>query len=120
MRKTYTCIICPNGCEIAAEYEGTRLLGCSGNLCKRGEEYVKQELLDPRRTIASSVLVQGGDLPLVSVRLTKPVPRDRIFDVMEQIRALRLSAPVAVGQVLIADILGLGSDLIATRNISAV
>ncbi len=120
MRKTYTCIICPNGCEIAVEYEGTRLLSCSGNLCKRGEEYVRQELLDPRRTISSSVIVQGGDLPLVSVRLTKPVPRDRILDVMEQIRALQLSAPIAAGQVLICDILGLGSDLIATRNISAV
>lgn len=120
MRKTYTCIICPNGCEIAVEYEGTQLLDCSGNLCKRGEEYVKQELLDPRRTISSSVLVQEGDLPLVSVRLTKPVPRDRIFDVMEQIRGLQLTAPVTAGQVLITDILGLGSDLIATRNISAV
>lgn len=120
MYKTYTCIVCPNGCEIDVEYEDGQLLACSGNLCKRGEEYVSQEIRDPRRTIASCVLVQGGELPLVSVRLTKPVPRDRIFDVMALIHTLKLQAPVAAGTVIVSDVLGLGSDLIATRNVRAV
>ena len=120
MHKTFTCIICPNGCEVTVEYDGTELISCSGNLCKRGEEYVRQELRDPRRTISSSVAVTGGDLPMVSVRLTKPIPRDRIFDVMKVIREMRLAAPVRSGDVLISDILGLGSDLIATRNVAAV
>ena len=120
MLKTYTCIICPNGCEVTAEYEGTKLLSCSGNLCPRGEEYVRQELQDPRRTISSSVTVQGGELPLVSVRLTKPVPRDRIFYIMHEISQIKLTAPVAAGQVLRANILGLESDLIATRNVAAI
>ena len=120
MHKTFTCIICPNGCEVTAEFEGTKLISCSGNLCPKGEDYVRQELQDPRRTISSSVAVQGGELPLVSVRLTKPVPRDRIFDVMAEIRKITLTAPVSTGQVLVSDILGLGSDLIATRTVSAV
>ena len=119
MHKTYTCIVCPNGCEIDVSYEGEELLSCTGNLCKRGEEYVRQELRDPRRTIASSVLVDGGELPVVSVRLTSPIPRDRIFDVMNLIHGIRLSAPVSAGQVVVPDILGLGSDLIATRNVPA-
>ena len=119
LTKIYTCILCPNGCEIRVEYEGKELLSCSGNLCKNGEKYVRQELSDPRRTIASSVLVDGGELPLVSVRLTAPIPRDRIFDVMERIRALRVQAPVAAGTVLEENILGLGSDLIATRTVNA-
>ena len=120
MHKTYTCIVCPNGCEIDVEYEGRELCTCSGNLCKRGEEYVRQEIRDPRRTIASCVRVEGGELPLVSVRLTRPVSRDRIFDVMDLIHTLKLQAPVTAGTVVVPDILGLGSDLIATRNIRAV
>lgn len=120
MHKTYTCIVCPNGCEIDAEYEGGQLLSCSGNLCKRGQEYVAQELRDPRRTIASCVLVQGGELPLVSVRLTKPVPRDRIFDVMALIHTLKLQAPVCAGEVLVPNVLGLDSDIIATRTVRAI
>ena len=120
MHKTYTCIVCPNGCEIDVEYEGTQMLACSGNLCRRGEAYVRQELQDPRRTIASSVRVDGGELPLVSVRLTKPVPRDRIFDVMALIHTMKLQAPVTAGAVLVPDVLGLGSDLIATRTVRSI
>lgn len=120
MHKTYTCIVCPSGCEIDVEYENGQLLTCSGNLCKRGEEYVQQELQDPRRTIASCVLVQGGELPQVSVRLTKPIPRDRIFDVMALIHSMKLQAPVTAGDVIVSHILGLDSDLIATRTVRAV
>ena len=117
MTKTYTCILCPNGCEITVEHEGKDFKSCTGNLCPNGEKYVKQELTDPRRTIASSVLVEGGELPLVSVRLTAPIPRDRIFDVMEVIRTLRVKAPVEIGTVLVPNILGLNSDLIATQTV---
>jgi len=120
MHKTYTCIVCPNGCEIDVEYENGRLLSCGGNLCRRGAEYVAQELQDPRRTIASCVLVEGGELPQVSERLTKPVPRDRIFDVMALIHTLKLQAPVTAGTVVVPDVLGLGSDLIATRTVRAL
>jgi len=120
MHRTYTCIVCPNGCEIDVEYEAGRLLSCSGNLCERGEEYVDQEIRDPRRTIASCVLVQGGELPLVSVRLTKPVPKERICDVMALIHTLKLQAPVSAGTVVVSDVLGLGSDLITTKSIRAV
>ena len=50
MKRTFTCIVCPNGCEIEAEYEGTQVLSVTGNLCPKGKSYVTQELVDPRRT----------------------------------------------------------------------
>lgn len=119
MKRTYTCIVCPRGCEIETEYEGKNVFSVTGNGCKRGEEYVKQELTDPRRTIASSVLVKGGVLPLASVRLNRAVPKDRIFDVMFEIKNITLEAPVYSGTVLIPDILGLGADVIATKDVAA-
>ena len=117
MKRTFTCIVCPNGCEIEAEYEGTQVLSVTGNLCPKGKSYVTQELVDPRRTIATSVRVLNGTLPLASVRLTSPVPKDRIFDVMTEINRQTISAPVSIGDVVIRDILGLGSDVIVTKNI---
>jgi CxxC motif-containing protein len=36
---------------------------------------------------------------------------------MEEIRRLRLDAPVRIGQVAIPNVLGLGSDVIVTKNI---
>lgn len=117
MKRTFTCIVCPNGCEMEAEYEGTTVLSVSGNLCPKGKAYATQELVDPQRTIATSVRVLGGELPLVSVRLTRAIPKDRIFDVMREINRQELFAPVGIGDVVIHDVLGLGSDVIATKNI---
>ena len=75
MKKEFTCIVCPNGCTISAKYgENLENIRLEGAMCKRGEAYVRQELTDPRRTIASSVLVTGGESDLVSVRLTAPIP----------------------------------------------
>lgn len=118
MKKIFTCIICPNGCEITAEVEGQELVSCFGSLCKRGEKYVKQELYDPRRNVATSVLVENGDALLVSVRLTNAVPKAKIFDVMNEIKKVHLIAPVIIGQVIIRNILDLNSDVIATRKVA--
>ena len=117
MKRTFTCIICPNGCEVEAEYEGTDVLSVAGNLCPKGRAYVTQELADPRRTIATSVCVRGGALPLASVRLTRPIPRDRIFDAMAEINRHVLDAPVRIGDVVIENVLGLGSDVVITKNV---
>ncbi|MBP2636597.1 MAG: molybdopterin oxidoreductase [Firmicutes bacterium] len=119
MRKEYTCIICPNGCGMEAEIEGVRVIDIAGAGCPKGQEYVEQELTDPQRNIATSVLVENGILPLVSVRLTKPVPKARIFDVIQAVKQIKVVAPVKIEQVVIENILGLGSDVIATKNVSA-
>ncbi|MDR0841197.1 MAG: DUF1667 domain-containing protein [Christensenellaceae bacterium] len=118
MLKLYTCILCPNGCEIRAEVgEDGQPAAIAGHRCPRGEAYVRQEICAPLRNIASSVLVEGGELPLCSVRLTSPIPKARIFDMMRLIHAARVPAPVELGQVLIPNALGLGCDVIATRNV---
>jgi Uncharacterized protein with conserved CXXC pairs len=117
MNKVFTCIVCPNGCDIEAEMHGMDIAAVEGALCPRGREYVEQEVRDPRRTIASSVLVEGGETPLVSVRLSAAIPKARIFEVMEKIRGLRVAAPVALGDVLLPDVLGLGCDIVATGNV---
>ena len=93
------------------------LLSVCGNRCPKGASYAEQEIKNPMRNIASSVLVKGGDLPLCSVRLSAPIPREKIPEVMEEIRRITVSAPVSIGDVLAPNVLGLGSDVIATRNI---
>lgn len=120
MTRVFTCILCPNGCEITAKQEDGKPLSCAGNLCPKGAEYVAQELTNPMRTISSSVLVLNGELPLASVRLTKPIPRERIFDLMEEIRNIRLHAPVKAGTVLLRNPLGLETELIITRDVAKI
>ncbi len=117
MLKSFTCIRCPNGCEVTVDLETKET---KGNLCPRGREYALEELVEPKRTISSSVLVVGGVLPLVSVRLTNPIPKDHIFQAMEEIRKLQVHAPVKAGTVLISRLLGFESDVVATKNVGKV
>ena len=120
MKRTFTCIICPNGCEITAEYEGTEVHSVEGAACPKGKDYVCQELTDPRRNIATSVLVEGGELPLVSVRLDRPIPKKDIFAVMDAVNRLRIKAPTVIGQVVLPDVCGLGANVIVTKNVAAL
>ncbi len=123
MVREYTCIMCPLGCGLRTETRqgerGEEIL-VTGNTCPKGKEYAVQELTDPQRNIATSVLVSGGELPLASVRLTHAIPKDRIFDVMGEIRKRKLTAPVKAKEIVIENVLGLGSDVIATKDIGKI
>lgn len=117
--RVYTCILCPNGCDIACAENGGGI-ELAGALCGKGEAYVRQERSDPRRTLSTLVRVEGGERPLVGARITRAIPRDRIGDVMGVARAIRRRAPVARGETLCRDVLGLGCDLIAIDAVAAV
>ena len=118
MIRDFTCIMCPRGCEITGELEEGKEPVVTGNACPKGADYVRQELIDPMRNIASSVRITGAEEPVVSVRLNYPIPKSRIFDVMEEIRNAEVTAPVWIGDVVIKDVLGLGSDVIITKYVA--
>lgn len=115
MRKI-TCIQCPNGCQMIAELKNGYLVSLTGNQCSRGEEYARQELEDPRRTITSTVSAIGLSVNRVPVKTSKPVPKAKITDVIKFIRQLTLNKPVECGEIISKKILGLDIDLVATRT----
>jgi len=129
MNRLFTCVICPVGCEIEVTTgerfgypdkkpdEEPVILEINGANCERGKAYVENELKNPQRTVTSSVRVSGGNMPIVSVRLSAPVPRDRMMDVIEELRHISLEAPAKIGQVVVKNILGTGSDVIVTKQV---
>ena len=120
MKKELTCVVCPNGCQFEAEIteeKEVRIRDVDGSVCEKGEKWAEQELINPVRTIASSIAVEGGDLPLVSVRTDAAIPLGSIFDVMGQIKAARVKAPVHVGDILIREPAGTSCNIVATRNV---
>ena len=44
MKKQFTCIVCPNGCEIEAEVENGQVISVTGHTCPRGEQSKKSPL----------------------------------------------------------------------------
>lgn len=107
--KTITCIMCPNGCEITYDL--------NGGMCAKGPEYVKNEILNPRRTLTTSVRVRGGMLPLVSVKTTGSIPKERLQEAMRLISELAVEAPVESGQIIREGFLEEGIHLVATKAV---
>jgi CxxC motif-containing protein len=110
------CITCPKGCTLTVNHSGATVLKVEGGGCKRGADYAAAELTDPRRMVASTVRVSGGAHPLLPVYTCKPFPKPRIPNLLAALRQLELHAPVSMGQVVLADALGTGIDVIASRN----
>lgn len=111
-----TCIRCPMGCQLTVTIDGENV-SVTGNTCPRGEEYGRNEVVNPVRTVTSSIRVDGGNLRLVSVKTKGDIPKGKIFDVMEEIRSIRAQAPVRTGEVLISDVAGTGIDVVATKTV---
>ena len=112
--KELICIVCPNGCRLKVDEENGYAV--TGNRCARGAEYGRVELLRPTRVVTSTVRCTGGTHPRCPVKTDRPIPKERIFDVMEALEGVSLAAPVSVGQVVIENVCGTGANIVATRG----
>ncbi|MEM2026922.1 MAG: DUF1667 domain-containing protein [Candidatus Bathyarchaeia archaeon] len=113
-----TCIICPLGCALKVLLKNGEVVSVEGNRCQRGVMYAKDEV-KPKRTLITVVKVYGGALPVVSVKISKPIPKDLIPEAMKAVSKVSVRAPVKIGDVIIKNLLGLGVDVIATRDVEA-
>ena len=112
--KNLICIVCPKGCHLQVDEDNGYAV--TGNSCPRGAEYGKTELLHPTRVLTSTVRVDGGLHRRLPVKTTAPIPKELLFQAMEALNGVTLTAPVTVGQVVIANLLGPGVDVVATRE----
>lgn len=117
MKKTIICTVCPNGCEVVAEYTSRDDVKLSGNRCRRGIEYCINECFDPKRTFTSSVAINGATRRRMPVRTTAPISKALLFACAEELKKIALEAPVVCGQTVAANILGTGVDLVACMTL---
>ena len=113
--KEVVCTVCPRGCRLKVDEENG--FAVTGNHCPRGEAYGKAELQNPVRTLTSTVTITGAAYPRLPVKTSRPIPKARLREAMAVVNALTVSSPVRTGDVLIADLLGTGADLIAARDL---
>jgi CxxC motif-containing protein len=116
MTKDLICIVCPNGCKLVVSRDGDTV-GVVGNKCAKGEQFAITELTNPARTISSTVKTTFAQAPVLPVKVSAPIPKSRIFNVMDEINKVTLSNPVRCGDVVISNVLGLGVDIIATSSL---
>lgn len=114
--KQLVCIGCPRGCRLTIdEKDGEYIV--TGNTCPRGKEFAISEMTAPKRTICSTVKTSFSDVPVLPVRVSDDIPREKIFDVMREINAVTLKERIGRGDAVIKNVLGLGVDVIATSDL---
>ena len=108
-----TCIICPNSCRLEVDGDNN----VTGNLCQRGEDYGREETLNPVRMLTSTVRVSGAALRRCPVRTQTPIPKRLIPGAMRLLNDLDLEAPVEEGFIVLDNICGTGIPFITTRSL---
>lgn len=116
--KVIRCIVCPTGCQIQAISKGSDIV-FEGYTCKRGLEYAQQEYFEPKRILTTTIRVENGFLPLIPVRTDKPILKVKLNEVLNEIAKTQVNAPIQMGDILIENVLGLESNVIASRNLNA-
>jgi len=101
---------------LSVDIENCRVVKVVGNKCPKGEKYAVTEVESPVRILTSSVLAEGLAMKMIPVRTDKPIPKHKLIEAMAEIKKIRIRKEVAIGETIMNNFLGLGVDLIATRN----
>jgi CxxC motif-containing protein len=115
--KNLTCIECPKGCSLSVDVENGKIKNVGGAKCPKGIGYAISEVENPVRIFTSTVLAEGLELKLVPVRTEKPIPRQCLLKASEEVRKLRISRALKVGDTVAENFLGLGVNLVSTREV---
>lgn len=110
------CIVCPKGCRLHIDEENGYKI--TGNGCEKGITYGMKELTDPTRVVTSTVRIEGAEIPRMPVKTNGDIPKGMIAEAMNLLDGITLQAPVAVGTVVVNNILGTGVDFVATRTLA--
>ena len=105
---------------MTVQSRGEEIISITGNDCPKGIKYTEEELINPLRILPTTIKVIGGELPLVSVKTEKAIPKRLLLKAMTEIAEIEVKAPVKIGQVIKDDLMGTGVSLVATRNIKRV
>ena len=110
------CINCPRGCKLDVENKNGEII-VSGNLCPRGKQYAINEMTNPLRTITTTVAINSIKYNRLPVITSNPVPKDKMMDVINNLKNICVKVPIKMGDVIVENIIGLGSNIIASKSI---
>lgn len=103
------CIVCPFGCRMKVKKIGNKVV-VAGNKCPRGEKYAIEEATMPTRTVTTSIKTANG---VASVKTDKPVPKDKIKEVLSVIEKTYVKSP-HYGEIVIHNVAGTEANVVVT------
>ena len=118
---TYLCIGCPLGCRLELDEDAAgEIVEIRGASCRKGDRYATQEHTDPRRVLTSTVAIAGALWPRLPVKTAEAIPRNQVLAAAEALESVAVSAPIRLGDVVHADLIGTGIAVVATRDMDVV
>lgn len=111
------CICCPIGCSLTVLMKGNTVEKVTGNTCKRGDVYARNEVTNPMRIVTSTIKVIGGRGDVVSVKTKEDIPKGKIFECVRALKGVEVNAPVHIGDIIITNVANTGVDIVATKNV---
>jgi len=117
--KEMICILCPLGCKMRVKEKPDQPgeLSVRGQQCRLGVDYAYDEYSNPTRTVTSTVVIHKAPLPRLPVKTSKPIPKELVFPAIDEITRAEVEGSIEIGTVIIKNLLGTDSDVIATRSL---
>ena len=122
--RNLTCIVCPLGCTLAVEEgslqsSGNAALVITGNRCRRGIDYAKEEISAPKRIVTATCGVCGENpsIKRIPVKTSAPCPKEKIPELLRDIYSTKIKLPVSRADVIIAGWKGTEINISATRTV---
>lgn len=113
--KELVCITCPNSCHMTVELKNGEWV-VSGNRCVRGQKFAEDEMTCPKRTFSTTVKTIWEAVPVLPVRVSEEIPKEKIVEVMKLLNHMTVRHCIGRGEVLVERVLGLDADVIVTSN----
>lgn len=120
MNRIIVCVECPQGCLLCASRSASGALSVTGGKCSRGADYARREIENPVRVFTSCVLCDKMELKMLPVRTAGPIAKAKMFEAMEAVKKIRVTAPLEAGDVVVKDFLGTGTSLTASRALRRI
>jgi CxxC motif-containing protein len=112
------CVGCPMGCHVLLSIDPSgQITDYSGNECKQGKKYARQEYENPVRIFTATILTKGSARALLPVRTNRAIPKAKLMECARFIAKRTVMGPMRIGDVVISNILDTGADLICSSDL---
>jgi len=114
--KILNCIGCPMGCELTVSLENGKVVLVKGNNCVKGKLYAQKECVNPTRILTSTIPIEGSS-KVLSIKTEADIPKEKLKECIELLKAVKIKAPVTLGDIIVYNIANTGINIVATKNI---
>jgi CxxC motif-containing protein len=73
-------------------------------------------MTNPRRTVTTTVRTSFAEVPVLPVRTSQDIPKEKINSLMHLLAGIIVEKPLNIGEALVKDALGLGIDVIVSSD----